>query len=792
MAALAPLLLAGAAPTAPGRDARFDVMAAGIKAEMLTDPAAAVDQATAALNYARQMKSPLMEATARWLMGEARSRIVQYQPAAQDLATARKLVERAAPGSQLNADILLSEGGVLYATGQVGRALEDLRRAHHMFRDLDDTRGRAKALIMLAVVHTNGKDHTTALRYFDQALDAYRADPGLLVAIHNGRGLALKELQRLPESEAELAKALSYASEMKSKVVYAQILTNVADVRLDRGNAAGADQVIAEGLALTRQAGASAYYPSFVALAADSAFRRGDLQRAEQLISQRFAGEDLTATLSPDRQAHDVAYKIYAKAGRNYLALQHLAALKRLDDQATETARSNSAAIAGARFDFANQELRIAQLKAADLQKTVAFERARAQAQQWITIGVGVTTLLIISLLAFGLITIRRSRNALARTNVALGKALAAKTEFLATTSHEIRTPLNGILGMTQVMLADERVDGAIRERLSVVHGAGITMRALVDDILDVAKIETGKMTLEEAPTDIQRVLKEAGQLWEGPAREKKLAFTLAIDNGPECALVDGMRLRQIIFNLLSNAVKFTPEGSVTVRAEIVGERWRLIVADTGIGIAPEKHEIIFEPFRQADAGTTRQFGGTGLGLSICRNLSRAMGGDVTVASAEGEGATFTLELPYHPAELVEAGDTRATGDGVLVIDRNPITRAMFKALLEPRGGTVIFAAGASEAEQILAERQPAMVLIDHATLHGGSEDVIAGIQKIVAVAPHARIALLGPSLPAEDQAAFAASGVAQFITKPIAKDNLVNVLFGAEPHASGLVSKAA
>ena len=155
---------------------------------------------------------------------------------------------------------------------------------------------------------------------------------------------------------------------MKSKVVYAQILTNVADVRLDRGDEAGADQAIAEGLALTRQTGVSSYHPSFVVLAADSAFRRGQLGEAEQLISQRFAGTDLTATLSPDRQAHDVAYKIYSKAGRSDLALQHLAALKRLDDLATETARSNSAAIAAARFDFANQELRIAQLKAADLQ----------------------------------------------------------------------------------------------------------------------------------------------------------------------------------------------------------------------------------------------------------------------------------------------------------------------------------------------------------------------------------------------------------------------------------------
>ena len=209
LASILSLLLADTALAAPPRDAKFDVMIAGIKAEILTDPANAVDQASVALNYAQRAKSPHMEATARWLRGEARSRIIQYQTAEQDLAAARTLVERTAPRSQLNADILLSEGGVLYATGQLGRALDDLRRAHDMFRELGDTRGRAKALIMLAVVHSIGRDHATALRYFDQALEVYRADPGLLVSIHNGRGLALKELGRFRQAEAEFAKALS-------------------------------------------------------------------------------------------------------------------------------------------------------------------------------------------------------------------------------------------------------------------------------------------------------------------------------------------------------------------------------------------------------------------------------------------------------------------------------------------------------------------------------------------------------------------------------------------------------
>ncbi|WP_211275687.1 ATP-binding response regulator [Sphingomonas mucosissima] len=698
---------------------------------------------------------------------------------------ANRIVEQTAPRTQLNADILLSEGGALYSTGQIGRALSNLRRAHDMFRDLGDTRSRAKALITIALVHATGNDHETALRYFGQAMEAYRADPGLSVAIYNGRGMALRELKRLPEAQAELEKALALAHEMKSPFVSAQILTNIADVRLARNDLPGAQRAIADGLALTSKAEAVAHRPTFITLAAQAAFGRGDNSAARRLIEERFRGQDLTRTLPLDRTAHDVAYQIYAKLGRDDLAVAHLAAFKRLDDQATATARSNSAAIASAQFDFANQELRIAQLRAADLQKTIAFERARARTQRWLFLG----TLLVIALLVVGIMTIRRSRNALAKTNTALGKALAAKTEFLATTSHEIRTPLNGILGMTQVMLADAKTDAPTRERLSIVHGAGMTMRALVDDILDVAKIETGRMTIEEAPTDIRRTILEAAQIWEEQAGHKGLRFSLDLANAPEWAIADATRLRQIVFNLLSNAVKFTATGEVRVTASIIDNRWRLVVSDTGIGIAPEKHEVIFEAFRQADAGTTRQFGGTGLGLSICRNLSRAMGGDVTVASTEGEGATFTLDLPYEAVLPNEA--IAAPGAGVLVVDRNPITRAMFKALLTPVGGAVSFATTADEALEAVAAQQPATLLLDDATLRA-SEDPAAVVRALAQATPAARIALLGPPLEVLEQARLRDAGVSRFISKPVGKEALIHALFSDETVASTLVSHAA
>ncbi len=756
---------------------------------MLSEPASAIGAGQEALAYARGQHSAHKIATALWLLGEGYSRINEPVRAKALLAQALSIVQKVERNSVLHADILLSQGGVLTATGDVGAALVDLQKSYELFSENKETRSQAKALILIALLYYGGNDNNSALRYFAQARETYSKDQGLALAIYNGMGNALKETQRFAAAEQQYAQALRLARGMSSDLLVAQVLSNIARVRLMQKDLPRADQAIAEGRKLTQRKAAAPYRPLFQVLGAQSAFLHHRLEAAHALIDARFDGVDLERTELSDRDGHEIAYRIYSALGYDRLALDHLAALKRLDDRATELARSNSAALAAARFDFANQELRIATLKANDLQKTVAFERDKARTQRFIFIGAGAATALIIAILAFGIVTLRRSRNRLAVTNIALGKALAAKTEFLATTSHEIRTPLNGILGMTQVMLADDRLDSATRGRLSVVHGAGVNMRALVDDILDVAKMETGRMTIEEAPFDLRTTIRDASGMWAEQAREKGLSFDISLEEGPEWIVGDTTRLRQIVFNLLSNAVKFTHTGGITIATRVVGDRWVLSVADSGIGVAAGKHEEIFEAFRQADAGTTRQYGGTGLGLAICRNLSRAMGGDVTVRSELGGGATFVVNLPLCVAEPPAAAVAN-TASGILVIDRSPITRAMFKTLFEPRAGQVAFAGSVAEALDLLAAGAPGTLLLDDATLRL-MPDAHAAIADIRAAAPDARFAILGPASLLEDRAALELAGVDRVISKPIAKDALLTELFD-EPSARLLVSAAA
>lgn len=783
------LALAVPSRAAQDQNGRFDAMVADVKATMLADPREAIRRGEATLRLAREKRSPSMIATAQWLLGEAYLRMNDPQQALRLLNDAQHALGADGKGSHLQADILLSQGGARTATGEVALALVNLHRAYVLFHSLHDERSEAKALISIALLYYGGNDNDSALRYFAQAQDIYSKDPGLTLAIHNGKGNALKEQGRFAAAEQQYAQALQLARSMSSDMLEAQVLSNIARVRLMQGDLARADQAIAEGRELTRRESAAPYRPLFQVLAAQSDFNHHRLADARVLIDARFRGVDLEQTELSDRDGHEIAYRVYSALGDDQLALQHLAALKRLDDKATELARSNSAALAAARFDFANQELRIATLKANDLQKTVAFERDKARTQRFVFIGAALATALIISLLAFGIVTLRRSRNRLAVTNTALNKALAAKTEFLATTSHEIRTPLNGILGMTQVMLADNRLDAATRGRLSVVHGAGVNMRALVDDILDVAKMETGRMTIEEAPFDLRGVIRDAAGMWAEQARDKGLTFDLSLDDGPDWIVGDSTRLRQIVFNLLSNAVKFTQAGGIRLTTHVAGDRWVLSVEDSGIGIAPAKHEEIFEAFRQADAGTTRQYGGTGLGLAICRNLSRAMGGDVSVESEIDSGARFMLELPFQPAEAPVVAAV-SDGQGILVVDRSPITRAMFKTLFEPRAGTVTFAGSVDEALALLADGAPRTVLIDDATLQT-APDRHEAIAKLRVAAPDARLAVLGPAALGEERAMLEQAGINRVIIKPIAKDALLTELFD-EPSARLLVSAAA
>jgi signal transduction histidine kinase len=244
----------------------------------------------------------------------------------------------------------------------------------------------------------------------------------------------------------------------------------------------------------------------------------------------------------------------------------------------------------------------------------------------------------------------QRQEDALRRRTEQAEAANRAKSVFLAHMSHEIRTPLNAVIGLSELL---QRMPLEDKQRSYVQHiaSAGTQLLALVNDVLDVSKIEAGEMRLDEQPFETRPLLQALLPPAELQAAHKPLRVQLEIDPAlPMRLRGDAPRLRQVLSNLLANAVKFTAEGHVTLRARLLrreGPRAWLgfEVSDTGIGIAPEMQQAVFEPFTQADASTTRRFGGTGLGLSIVKRLVEMMGGEVALHSAPGQGSTFSVTL---------------------------------------------------------------------------------------------------------------------------------------------------
>lgn len=751
-------------------------------------------------------RTTIARAEVRWLKGEAYLRLNDTEKAAPEIGRGLAMLAKFPSPMKLKGDLLLSRGGLHQSRADVASALNDFQTSYGIFKNLGDSRNQAIALQNIGSLYRQAGDQNAAMKYEAESMEIYPGDPGLALSSLNNRGNSLRETHRTAEAEVQYRQALSLARQIGSPLLIARILGNSARGMLEANDLAGADQRIAEGLRLAETQEGKRWRPQLLAIAAQAALQRGNFSQAAKLIQQSFVAQDITQTSLPWREAHATAYKIFSKINRPDLALAHLTALKRLDDKAAQLAASTNTALMAARFDFAAKDAKIAKLRTDELRRRVAFERARAAQQRTIFVAVACASLIGVAMLVVGLVTIRRSRNEvraanidLADTNAALEKALAAKTEFLATTSHEIRTPLNGILGMTQVMLADRTLGDQTRDRLSVVHGAGVTMRALVDDILDVAKMETGNLTLEAVAMDLPATLRDVSRLWEEQARARGIAFALDVADCPVMIEGDPARLRQIVFNLLSNALKFTERGSVTIRAEeATGSRLRIAVSDTGIGIPDDKREAIFESFKQVDAGTTRRFGGTGLGLSICRNLARAMGGEVEVTSTVGVGSTFAVLLPLVRAveEVAVPTVSGAGAAGLLIVDRNPIARSMLRALLEPRAGSVSFAGMIEEAALAVAADRPAMILVDDATVRA-VDDVPAALTTLVQAAAGTEVVLLWTNPGDEDREMIRLAGVTRLIEKPIGGAALVEMLYPGGDVASPaapqqLVSRAA
>jgi hypothetical protein len=375
-------------------------------------------------------------------------------------------------------------------------------------------------------------------------------------------------------------------------------------------------------------------------------------------------------------------------------------------------------------------------------------------------------------------------------------QATRLKSEFLANMSHEIRTPLNGVLGMAQV-LAHSNLTPSQAEQVSVILDSGNTLMVLLNDILDLSKIEAGRMEAAPVAGDLRHKLSGLFKLLEASAREKGVDVQLFVHPSVPSRLVfDPVRVRQCVGNLVSNAIKFTAQGQVmivvTSEPQPAGDHIvKIHVSDTGCGIAADKIDRVFESFAQEDGSTTRRFGGTGLGLAITRKLARMMGGDVTAVSEVGKGSVFTLtfKADVHTPMAVSVVDstvsempvrkprTGLTGCRALVVDDNAINRRVARSFLEIHGLIISEAADGNQALDVLSRGKVDIVLMD---IHMPGLDGAQAFKRLRNSGSVNRttpvIALTADSMHG-DREKFLAKGFDGYVSKPIEERALITAI---------------
>lgn len=389
---------------------------------------------------------------------------------------------------------------------------------------------------------------------------------------------------------------------------------------------------------------------------------------------------------------------------------------------------------------------------------------------------------------------ISQALKAEAELNQAVGDATAAnaaKSAFLAAMSHEVRTPLNGVLGMAQAMARDP-LPPKQAERLEIIRRSGESLLGILNDMLDLSKIEAGKLEMEVIEFDLGELISGTHDTFSALAAQKGLQFDLHVAERAEGAyLGDPLRLRQILNNLISNAVKFTERGRVDVSVDRDGALLVITVEDTGMGISPNALTRLFSKFEQGDLSTTRRFGGTGLGLAICQDLVRLMGGEISAASAVDEGATFTVRLPLehvgqvpvlpYIAQAPDAPETHAPVR-LLVAEDNRANQLVIDTLLRQAGIAPVIVENGRAAVAAWEDKPWDLILMDvqMPEMDGPTAASIIRRRELDSGQPRTPILALTANAMDHQLLEYRQAGMDGLIAKPIEIDKL----FSAISHA--------
>ncbi|MFO1337020.1 MAG: ATP-binding protein [Burkholderiaceae bacterium] len=723
--------------------------------------------------------------------GELRARAWAEQgQQAQALASLAQLVDTAQrrPLGRLPW-LCVAQGDALSNLGRRTEALRVHTRAYELFEARGDRLGMATALMGIAGSHTDGPDASSqalAQDYVRRALALIdpAAQRHMAVVLNVRLGVTMQRLQLLALARTQFDQALGLAERLQLPRWVAESHYFLARIDLQEDRYADALRELDLALPELRGRRDQSFH---VAASAVRAQTLAALSRKAESLQALAEGERVLPTAhNPKLEAFFrlAAARVYGSQGEDRLAYQQMLALREVERRLADEANAQQAEEAKVKFGVELQERENAVLRAEQQQA-----QTRRQAL-WLALGFSVVTL-------GALVLFLRKRAAMAHAEAvhqaalarAQGEANRAKSAFLASMSHELRTPLNGVLGYAQLLQWDAKVGDEAKAGLRVIEKSGRHLLSLIDDTLNLARIEAGKLELSPAPVALLPFLQTVADLIRVRARQKQVAFELAADGLPAAVSVDEKQLRQVLLNLLGNAVKFTDRGGVALRvsarpAPQAGQvRLGFEVRDSGVGIAEADLALLFQPFQQVGE-LARRGAGTGLGLSISQQIVRLMGGQIEVASTPGEGSVFSFEIEVPLADTAAEPPAPARPvlgyDGprrqVLVIDDVQANRALIADALRPIGFTVHEAADGQDGLDRAQALKPDLVLIDNAMPVLGGLDATRRLRRLPGL-ERVPILAVSASASARDRAEALAAGADDFLPKPVEIERLLVML---------------